>query len=168
MNRASVHEGGKLECERLAAACGKYGKQRLAVGRCLCRTLLKRLSVVGAERRISKVLFQVLVNVEEGVTVVASVGTSPVAQQQHDVLHFRIVVEHPSWCDGAIVVGVDKGEGVCQFARMLHGHGDDVGMATDAPCILLLYLSLKHGVVDIFTVVWPVCPQHAQVKGVDH
>ena len=121
-----------------------------------------------SERTSAEAALVAIAKLTEPISAGASVGTSPVAQQQHDVLHFRIVVEHPSWCDGAIVVGVDKGEGVCQFARMLHGHGDDIGMATDAPCILLLYLSLKHGIVNVFTVVWSVCPQHAQAKRVDH
>lgn len=78
-----------------------------------------------------------------------------VAQEFYDKFHFRIIIKYPSWSDGAVIGGVNHGQGVCQSAWVLVDEHVKVGMSANLSGIKF-FDKFGYSLMDMF------CAHHTE------
>ena len=96
--------------------------------RCL---FLQRFAVIGTEGIIAEELFQVVMNVEHAVAILAAIGALSMAEHIDDMFYFGVMAEYPTWGNRLVVVCAYEGQGVCQAARRLGCKSRNVGMGAN-------------------------------------
>ena len=81
---------------------------------CLRCLFLQRFAVIGTEGIIAKELFQVVMNVEHAVAILAAIGALSMAEHIDDMFYFGIMEEYPTWGNRLVIVCAYESQGVCQ------------------------------------------------------
>ena len=147
MNGTALHQCRQLKRKRLASACRKYGKQRIAVYRSLGSLLLKRHSVVSAKAVVSEESLQVISHVELCVAVVAAFAAACLTQQLHDKLNGRIILKHPAGSNRTMVCSIYQRQRIRQFAWILSYHHVYVCIAANHSFIYAAH-KVSRSIVD--------------------